>query len=182
VAGSALPGVVCVCTGNICRSVAMELYLARAWAGDAVLSSAGTMGLIGWHSPAPMRDALAAIGLDAGHHTARQLDAAEAEAADLVLVAAHHHRSWIERHAPAALPRTFLATEIAALAALEPRSPLDSRAERIRAAAGVFDAARQSRTVVFENIHDPYGRGHAAYPRAVSQIASVLESLVSWGG
>ncbi len=90
--------VLTVCTGNICRSPAMEFYLERAWGDDAVVTSGGTIAATGWHIPDPMRVAEEAAGLTVPHHEPRQLDVDIIEAQDLILVAAISHAEWIERH------------------------------------------------------------------------------------
>jgi protein-tyrosine phosphatase len=82
-----------VCLGNICRSPMAEA-VARAMMGDAGLGSTvevGSFGTAGYHKgeAADLRavDALRRRGWPPGAHRARQLTAADVEAADLVLCA-----------------------------------------------------------------------------------------------
>lgn len=179
---SRLPSVVCVCTGNICRSPAMEYYLAKAWGDDAVVTSAGTVGVVGLHPPVYMRDALKTRGIDASHHVARQLEPPHIRAANLVLVASNHHLAWVLRHHKAPAPHVFLLTEAAALTARAPRPVSNSRAERIRSAATLLDGARTRRASDYPDIADPYGHGRDAYERAVVEIAVGLDALIAWVG
>lgn len=174
--------VLAVCTGNICRSPAMEFYLERAWGDDAIVSSAGTMAATGWHIPSPMRAAEEAAGLVVPEHEPRQLDVETIESHDLVLVAAHSHRDWIERHVGAVPPNTFLLTEAAALATVARRPAGDSRADRIRTAASLLSAARSLDDGVHADVDDPYLRGDEAYVAAMEEIAELLDSLIAWVG
>ncbi len=174
--------VLTVCTGNICRSPAMEFYLERAWGDDAVVSSAGTMAATGWHIPGPMRDAEEAAGLVVPHHEPAQLDVETIESHDLVLVAARSHRDWIERHVGAVPPNTFLLTEAAALASVARRPAGDSRADRIRTAAALLGAARTFDDGIHYDVDDPYLRGDEAYVAAMAEIAELLDALIAWVG
>jgi protein-tyrosine phosphatase len=174
--------VLTVCTGNICRSPAMQFYLERAWGADAVVTSGGTMAAIGWHVPAPMRAAEEAAGLIVPEHDPRQLDVAMIEAQDLVLVSAASHKEWIERHVGAVPPNTFLLTEAAALATVARKPVGDSLADRIRTAASLLGAARSLDDGVHPDVEDPYLHGDEAYVVAMKDIAANLDVLIAWVG
>lgn len=175
--------VLTVCSGNICRSVGMERFLAAAWSGDAIVRSAGTIAVVGWDTPGEMRRVIREARLDDSHHDARQLDLDELEATDLVIVATEEHRNWIQRHNGAVPPNTFLATEAAALAAIARRPAGRIRADRIRTAAALLDAARDPEAPrTYPDIDDPYLRGDAAYERAMAEIVETLGTLVEWVG
>ncbi len=174
--------VLTVCTGNICRSPAMEFSLERAWGDDAAVSSGGTMAATGWHVPAPMREAEEAAGLTVPEHDPAQLDVAMIEAQDLVLVAARSHKEWIERHVGAVPTNTFLLTEAAALATIARRPVGDSRSDRIRTAASLLSAARSMDDAQHSDIDDPYLHGDEAYVRAMEEIAENLDVLIEWIG
>ena len=174
--------VLCVCTGNICRSPAMELFLARAWGADAVVKSAGTMAAVGWHIPDPMQRAEHEIGLDGSHHHPTQLDVAAVEHSDLLLIAAGNHRAWIQHHVGAVPPNTFLLTEATALTKVARRPAGTNRADSIATAASLLDAARTPDGGPYPDIDDPYGHGDDAYVRAMTEIAAALTALVDWVG
>ncbi len=174
--------VLTVCTGNICRSPAMEFYLERAWGDDAVVSSAGTMAATGWHIPAPMRAAEEAAGLIVPEHDPHQLDVETIESHDLVLVAARSHRDWIERHVGAVPTNTFLLTEAANLAAVARRPAGNSLSDRIRTAAALLSAARSLDDGIHPDVDDPYLRGDEAYVAAMDEIAENLDAIIEWVG
>ena len=174
--------VLTVCTGNICRSPAMEFYLERAWGADAVVTSAGTIAATGWHIPAPMRAAEEAMGLTVPDHEPAQLDAEMLESNDLVLVSTRSHSDWIERRMGALPLNTFLLTEAAALALVARRPVGDSRSDRIRTAASLLSAARSLDDAVHPDIDDPYLRGDEAYVKAMGEIAENLDVLIAWVG
>jgi protein-tyrosine phosphatase len=178
----ALATVMCVCTGNICRSAAMEAYLARAWVDAATVTSAGTMAAAGWHSPAPMLAVMKSVGLDGSKHVARQLEMADVESSDLVLVATHLHLAWIARHFGAAPPNTFVLTEAAELTKRARRPAGNDRIDRIRTAAALLDAARAEQPAEYQDVHDPYGHGDDAYHHAMDIIVGACTSIVEWVG
>lgn len=174
--------VLCVCSGNICRSPAMQLFLARAWGADAIVTSAGTTAATGWHIPEPMRVAEAAFGLDGAGHEPRQLDASTIQGVDLILVAGANHRDWIQHHLGAVPPNTFLVKEAAALTATARRPVGTSRADRIATAASLLDAARTPSSGPYADVDDPYLHGDEAYARAMTEIVAALTTLIEWVG
>ncbi len=178
----ALANVMCICTGNICRSAAMEAYLSRAWVDAAKVTSAGTMAASGWHSPAPMLAVMKSVGLDGSKHIARQLEMADVESSDLVLVATHLHQAWISRHFGAAPPNTFVLTEAAELTKRARRPVGTDRIDRIRTAAALLDAARAEKPAKYDDIHDPYGHSDDAYRHAMDIIVGACTTLVDWVG
>lgn len=182
-AGGLAPKVLCVCTGNICRSVGMQLYLARSWKDDAVVSSAGTYAMVGWAVPELAQEVLASEGLDASSHEPIQLTVAAVKEADLVLVAATDNRAWIAQRLGSVPPNVFLLTEAAALTVFAMRPHPFERSERIRLAASALDAARhQLSEVHLENILDPNGLNRAVHMKALKQCKTALDTLTAWIG
>ena len=96
-----------VCVGNICRSPLAEGLLAARLPGASVCS-AGVGALVGEPAEAHAVDVALAAGFDISEHRARQLDAAIAESADLILVMTPGERRWIASRLPQVLGRTFL--------------------------------------------------------------------------
>ena len=107
--------VICVCTGNVCRSPAAERLLAHALGPSVTPSSAGIQALIGQPISAPMDALIAEVGADPAGFEARVLTEAQLREADLVLAMTRAHRSAIVELAPAAVRRCFTLREYARL-------------------------------------------------------------------
>ena len=101
-----------VCTGNICRSPAMEFVLAQALAGDDrfAVRSAGTHAERGWPVNPPMDRLLQARGIDVSAFAARQADRAMLAESDLILTATQQHLAWVTEHEPRSVRRAFTMT------------------------------------------------------------------------
>jgi protein-tyrosine phosphatase len=178
-----LPKVLCVCTGNLCRSVCMALLLGKAWKDDAVVESAGTYAMEGWEVPEFTQELLAAEDLDASDHEPRQLTPEAVREADLVLVAASDHKAWIARHLGAVPPSVFLLTEAAALTVFAPLPQPPERADRIRLAASALDSARSQLSEVRQpNILDPTGMSRPAHEKVLAQCREAIDTLTAWIG
>jgi len=99
--------VLCVCTGNICRSPLAERMLSAALP-DARVASAGTGALRGQ----PMDPTAAMIaekaGFAAGGHRARQLTRAIVREFELILVMEGAQKTWIENCYPESRGRVFM--------------------------------------------------------------------------
>ena len=98
-----------VCTGNLCRSPMAEAWL-RHRAGERRLkvSSAGIAARVGEPAQANAITLLSQRGVDITAHRARQLDASQIIAADLVLVMERWQRAEVERLCPPSRGRTYL--------------------------------------------------------------------------
>lgn len=178
------PTVLCVCTGNICRSPAMELYLARAWGTVARVRSAGTHGQenIDWGLGVPDDSAAAmrARGLDPAGHRPTQLTAEALTAADLVLVATDRHARWARGQLGGAGEHVFLLHEAAELAGWAERPAADSLAGRIAGAAEALAAARRERPAERRDIRDPWSMGPRVNREVVDEIAAACDTLIDW--
>lgn len=177
--------IVTICTGNICRSPAMDLLLAHELTvrgeGDRprfAVSSAGTHAMTGWPVNPPMDRLLEARGVDVSDFAARQATAALLGAAGLILTATRRHREWVVEHAPSTVRRAFTLTEFADAVARADTSTL-SPAELVAWAAAhrpspaVVSNGRATRRGYAEgDVLDPYGEGDAAYEAAFAQIAA----------
>lgn len=116
--------VVFVCTGNICRSPIAEIVfrdeLTRAGLADRVtVSSAGTGH---WHIGQPADGRAAALLRANGypdHHVARQLDAEQAEGADLLVALDRGHLEELRRQTPDS-------TKVKLLRGFDPDAPPDA--------------------------------------------------------
>ncbi|WP_431245710.1 hypothetical protein [Leifsonia xyli] len=173
-----------VCTGNICRSPAMEFLMAHALAGDDrfEVSSAGTHAERGWPVNPPMDRLLEDRGIDVAGFAARQADTGKLAASDLILTATQQHLGWVTEHEPRVVRRTFTMTEFADAAAgapggLAPRE-LVAWAAAHRPALRVRSLGAPTRRGYDEgDILDPYGRGDAAYRAAIGQIDPLVQRI-----
>ena len=175
--------VLAVCTGNVCRSPATErLLAARLGAGSGItVASAGTHALVGQPVDPPMAELVRAAGARPEPFTARQLTAGEIRAADVVLVMTRRHRSAVVALEPAAVRRTFLLPELAALAGAvaEAGWPAEHPAGRLAALPGLVPARRgQVRLPQLLEVDDPYLQPAALYARVVAQISGAVDELV----
>jgi protein-tyrosine phosphatase len=175
--------VLVVCTGNVCRSPAVERLLGT-WLGPAglVVSSAG----IGAMAGAPMTEQMAKLVANAGGQpdgfVSRQLTEDMVAEADLVLTATREHRGEIVALHPPALRKTFTLREFVRLAGtvnpvVLPAAPAVARFEAL------IPLALDARTThhaprAEDDIDDPYGRDDAAYRRAFGQILPAVHGLL----
>ncbi|MDO5492793.1 MAG: hypothetical protein Q4F53_04175 [Nesterenkonia sp.] len=177
-----------ICTGNICRSPAMERLLAHHFADDAVrVLGAGVFAHVGEEMKEPMRRRVDAYGADAEGTAGDQVDAALIGESDLILTATRDHRRELLRHAPDAGARIFTLREAARLldglgeddleqsVGPEARPPerlafLTQRLDDLRASArsGGSD----------DDILDPYMMGEDAYDESFEQLRGPIEALV----
>jgi protein-tyrosine phosphatase len=182
----AVPLVLFVCTGNICRSPAAELLL-RAGLGDGAgieTASAGVAALVGEPVAEPMARLLGDAGVDPGGFTARQFDPALARSAALVLTMTTEQRTTVVSRAPAAVRRTFTVREfVGLLRAGDPGRDVEGPHEHLEVLVRAATRAR--------GLHpggpgaldseDPYRRPDAVYARVLAQIehdvARLLEAL-----
>ncbi|OSM43683.1 arsenate reductase/protein-tyrosine-phosphatase family protein [Nesterenkonia sp. PF2B19] len=112
--------VLTVCTGNICRSPAMERLFAHVFADAAQeglrVHSGGTYAHDGEDMQPPMKQRVADYGADADDFTARQVTAAMVEEADLILTATREHLEDVTAEVPGARARAFTIREVGRLA------------------------------------------------------------------
>lgn len=99
--------ILCVCTGNICRSPIAEAYLARHLGGVNV-ASAGTHAVVGHSADETASQIAAEHGLDLSSHVARQIDNDVLRQQDLILVMEQGHLNWIRGNFPSVHGATFL--------------------------------------------------------------------------
>jgi protein-tyrosine phosphatase len=163
--------VLCVCTGNICRSPAAERLLGARLGPTVSVTSAGTFGLVGSPITEPTARLLRKAGAPADGFAARRLTAGLLRSADLVLAMTTGHRRDVVELAPAVVRRTFTLRELARLLEdLEPGElPDGPPATRLRAAVTIL-ATRRTPSTLGDDIDDPFGRPDAAYQRAFDEI------------
>lgn len=101
--------ILCVCTGNICRSPLAEGLLRRD-APDLTVSSAGIGAVVGGRMPAEAAAIAEREGLRLGDHRGQQLVSQHVRSADVILVMEKGQRDWVVGQFPMTRGRVFLAT------------------------------------------------------------------------
>ncbi|MGH1525239.1 hypothetical protein ACRAWC_14830 [Leifsonia sp. L25] len=182
--------ILAICTGNICRSPAMDLLLAHelAVADSAArrfaVSSAGTHAMTGWPVNPPMGRLLEADGISVDGFVARQADPAMLTGSGLILTATREHREWVVHRAPSTVRRAFALTEFADAvrntdpAAHDPAGLVEWAAAH-RPPAGVVSHSATRRGYAEGDILDPYGLGDAAFDAAFAQITAATRVIAA---
>lgn len=175
--------VLAVCTGNICRSPAIERLLTHALGPDTPVrvTSAGTHAVVGAAISPPMADLVADAGATATDFAARQLTTELVADADLILVATRRHRAAVVDLVPAAVRRVFTVRELARFITeidLAPvhATPWPERVATLVAAA----AARRGQTRAHpadDDVIDPYGADDAVYRLSFAQLAPAVTTI-----
>lgn len=183
--------VLVVCTGNICRSPAVERLLAAglgaaaAPGGDVAVASAGTGAVVGAPVSPPMAELVAAAGADVGGFAARQLTPALLREADLVLALTRRHRAAVVDLLPAAVRRTFVLRELTRLASGVDPAALPPAAsgpgERLRALVPLAAARRglEPAPADGDDVVDPYRGDAALYRRSFDELRPAVDALVA---
>lgn len=96
-----------VCSGNICRSPVAEAMLRQALP-DKHIQSAGLTALVGQDADPSARELAKRDQLDLAQHQARQIDSAQVQWAELILVMSQQQRQMLGEKAPEALGKTLL--------------------------------------------------------------------------
>lgn len=177
--------ILAICTGNICRSPAMEVMLAADLADERAFAveSAGTEAMTGWSAEPAMARLLHARGLELGRHRARQVDPDLTRRSDLILTATYAHREWIAGATPAAARRTFTLAEFAEIAADAPaelsRRELVAWAAEHRPPRPIGRARSTRRGGAPGDIIDPYGRPDAVFTQSIAQIEPLTKAVAA---
>ncbi len=140
--------ILCVCTGNLCRSpMAAGLLRQRLAAagldGQVQVDSAGVFALAGRRASEGAVQVMAERGIDISQHRARELDIAEVLEADLVLVMENAHRRSIFYQDPQSLHKVLLLSELAG---------------------------------EHHDIQDPYGQPLEAYRRCADELERLIDA------
>lgn len=176
-----MASIVTVCTGNICRSPAAELLIARELDGLATVSSAGTHALIDAPIPAEMLHELEADGVDGTSHRGRLLTEQVMKEADLIITMTREHRQLAVQIAPSALKRTFTLSELAASAGTGAILESTSVEDRIRELPSAIAAHRYVLSGFdLDDVPDPYRRSQRAYHDSYTLIRGAVRDLTLW--
>lgn len=175
--------VLAVCTGNICRSPAVERLLAQHLpAGSGVeVASAGLAAVEGAPISPPMADLLREAGADVEGFVARQVTPEMLRQADLVIALTRDHRSRLVATAPATVRRTFTLRELARLVGhVDPAAlPAGTAAERFRVLLPLAAAQRGPRRAGadHDDVVDPYGGTAKVYARSWEQLRPAVDRI-----
>lgn len=172
--------VLCVCTGNVCRSPMLEVMLGsalRARGLDARVHSAGV-----WepdHPASPHSVAEAADrGLDLADHRSRVIDPAMVAQADLVLALARDHVREVAGLVPEAFPRTFTLKELVRRGrAVGARPPGQSLGEWLQAVGRDRTPATYLRPDPDDDVADPIGGPRSQYARTAAELEALSLAL-----
>jgi protein-tyrosine phosphatase len=107
--------ILAVCTGNVCRSPAVERLLAQQLGPTVSISSTGTYALVGHPISEPMARLLHSTGAEHRDFAARHLTEKLVKEADLVLALTRAQRSLVVDLWPPAVSRTFTLRQFARL-------------------------------------------------------------------
>lgn len=168
---------------NVRRSLAVERLL-RAGLGQAgvAVTSAGTAAETGAPGDEHLVELLAAEGVDARGHGARQLDAEAVQSADLVLCVTRDERAEVVSRVPTALQRTFTVRELARLArSVEPWDLPD--ADVVQRLSALVRLAAQRRGFLLtdapeeDDLRPADRRGRQPYATVVDEARSAVDSV-----
>ncbi|WP_426594353.1 low molecular weight phosphatase family protein [Cellulomonas sp. McL0617] len=190
--------VLVVCTGNVCRSPAVERLLStrlgaafqgRPAVGSLMpaieIGSAGTGALVGRSMTRAMAELVEEHGADPSGFASRQLEASMVRSAGLVLAMTRRHRSAIVELVPGAVGHTFTLRELARLAADVDPAALPganaTTADRLRALVPLAERRRglPSSRPADDDVVDPFRGDTALYQRSFDQLLPAVESLTS---
>jgi protein-tyrosine phosphatase len=174
--------ILAVCTGNICRSPAVERLLASKLGPTVTVRSAGTHALVGHPISNPMAALLLDSGIEPGPFEARRLAEPMLKDADLILSMTRAQRGLVVELRPAAVRRAFTLREFARLLSdVDPSAlPTGSPAERLRVAIPLAAAGRgrQRMSPDEDDVVDPFRLSKAVYADSFGQITSAVDALV----
>lgn len=176
-----LVDILCVCTGNVCRSPAAERLLLRHLPSTVSVSSAGTHALSGEPVWPPIADLLRSAGADPSGFEARQVTPSMISAADLILVMSTEHRAATLELAPAAVRKTFTLREFGRLITAVQMKELNADSTEERILATIPAVAAQRRPVPDNSVNDvidPYRRSAAVCQQAFSEIYTAVTTMI----
>ena len=167
-----------VCTGNVCRSPMIAAVLAGAVPG-LVVASAGTSAVVGAPASEGTRTVLAARGLTADGHRARQLTRAQLEGAGLVLTATRMHRAQAVRLRPEAADAAYAMKELARLLTRVDAPAGAGLSATLAAASAALRAEEGDDAADLDDLADPIGQPLEAYERCAAEVDRALAPLIS---
>ncbi|HEY2277127.1 MAG TPA: hypothetical protein VGI00_02150 [Streptosporangiaceae bacterium] len=181
-----MPGVLVLCTANLCRSAMTEILLSAhlaAYGARVPVSSAGMTGT-GQAPPPEAVAALAARGLDITGHRSRTVGPEDLAAADLILGMSREHVRHAVVLAPSAWPRTFTLRELVRRGGqARPRQPGEPLTVWLARASHGRDQRDLLGSSAEDDIADPYGGPARDYEATAALLDQLTGDLVylCWG-
>ena len=170
--------ILAVCTGNVCRSPAVERLLANQLGPTVSVRSAGTHALVGHPISEPMAALLQGIGVEPEPFEARLLSEQMLKEADLILPMTRAQRGFVVELWPAAVRRAFTLREFARLVTLVDRAALPTGTPGDRLPAVIrLAAAERGRLRVpphEDDVIDPFRLAGDVYVKSLEQIESAV--------
>ncbi|MBO0594104.1 low molecular weight phosphatase family protein [Nesterenkonia sp. E16_7] len=177
-----------VCTGNICRSPAMDRLLAHELGSEPgiTVGSAGTHAHVGDDMEAQMKDRLVEYGADTENFEAQQLEPALVRSADLVLTATRGHVRDILADVPESGQKVFTLREfVRLLDSLDPTARAEAL-ESSQTVAGklaallplVADQRDQTQSpTAQDDVVDPYMMPEDVFDESFAQVREPITTL-----
>jgi protein-tyrosine phosphatase len=174
--------ILAVCTGNVCRSPAVERLLSSKLGPMVSVRSAGTHALVGHPISEPMAALLRDSGVESGPFKARRVSEQMLKDADLILTMTSAQRGLVVELWPSAVRRAFTLREFARLLSWIDRSALlpGTPAERLGAAIPLA-AAQRGRKLISpheDDVVDPFRLSDTVYADSFAQITAAVDRLV----
>ncbi len=170
-----------VCTGNVCRSPAVERLLGQELGPTVSVSSAGTHALVDHPISEPMARLLRSSGVDDQAFAARRLTEKLVKEADLVLALTRAQRSLVVDLWPPAVRRTFTLREFARLLEQVDLSALPdgTPSERLRSAMPLVVALRGlgRPSGDDDDVIDPYRLSDETYVTSFAEITAAVKTI-----
>lgn len=166
-----------VCTGNICRSPAVEFLLRAALGTHLQVHSAGTHAVVGHRVDDQM---MRLLPMDTSAFTARQVTVQMVKEADLVLALTRSHRSQLVELHPPAVRTTFTLrefTRIADVAQVTVGDGQDSVLAQVTAQAPRLRVVTRTAIPADDDITDPYGLQDEVFEKCVADINTAVASI-----
>jgi protein-tyrosine phosphatase len=172
------PGVLMLCTANVCRSPMAAVLLARRLVALGVMTPVRSAGMIGGGDPPQPEvvSVMASYGIEIASHRSRIVCAADLTATSLVLAMTRDHLRHAAITEPGAWPRAFTLKELIRRAErIGPRPPGEPFSDWLsRAHAG------RARTSLLGDSPDDDVADPAGGPlRAYADTAGLLDRLVT---
>ncbi|GFZ76540.1 arsenate reductase/protein-tyrosine-phosphatase family protein [Nesterenkonia alkaliphila] len=170
-----------VCTGNICRSPAMERLLAHLFRDEPGIEviSGGTYAHDGEDMQEPMKRRIAEYGAETADFTAEQVTPEMIDRADLILAATGVHVRDMLAEVPQAREKIFTHIKFGHLLEdVGQAAQGGSTVEKLAALVTVLDRARREAGAADEeDVVDPYMLPESVFDESFQQIREPVEKL-----